>query len=546
MAIQRIQRFGTYTPSPIDDSRARKMQQLAGLARSATNYVRTLSEEEAIKKAPEEAIADVKKAEETDGEVELRGRFDRGAELYNSTLQQAYVNSKEISFNQANAKLAAEFKNDLTGYTNAINAHKEVVLSNLDDNFKNQIEQNINAIQSQTSARIYANEVEQNLKEADEMSKLNIDEYIDYALTLANEGQYQEALEAQQKINKDIDERVKNNQETPAGAQAIKNKLSADIDAQAVRYTLDNLLKNKDTKQGGIIAANKFIKDFQNTKSTRFTVKEKDTLLDVLRADVSQFISIDESIDSQAADILKAQQEKNATNLLIGISLGTADDADVLQAAATEAINFSKTQALLNVLSTRGQGIDDYDVIIEIQNDIITNPEQAQEKFEAALVERQLSGSTAEKIAKSIQDSINQESILQTSKVKRFREVVANQFVTRGEYGKQIEKTLQAQSETLFVFDERVLAGEKVEDVAKDLMRVVPVVKNVGATLEGSLETALENYDKEFKNKFPSEEEQDIRRDSYLIDRDRIRQKYADMENYQKYLNIVKSFQGEN
>ena len=542
MAIQRIQRFGTYTPSPIDQSRARKMEQLAGLARSATNYVRTLSEEEAIKKAPEEAIADVKKAEETDGEVTLRGRFDRGAELYNSTLQQAYVNSKEISFNQANAKLAAEFKNDLTGDTNAINSHKEVVLSNLDDNFKNQIEQNINAIQSQTSARIYANEVEQNLKEADEMSKLNIDEYIDYALTLANEGQYQEALEAQQKINKDIDERVKNNQETPAGAQAIKNKLSADIDAQAVRYTLDNLLKNKDTKQGGIIAANKFIKDFQNTKSTRFTVKEKDTLLDVLRADVSQFISIDESIDSQAADILKAQQEKNATNLLIGISLGTADDADVLQAAATEAINFSKTQALLNVLSTRGQGIDDYDVIIEIQNDIITNPEQAQEKFEAALVERQLSGSTAEKIAKSIQDSINQESILQTSKVKRFREVVANQFVTKGEYGKQIEKTLQAQSEVLFVFDGRVLAGEKVEDVAKDLMRVVPVVKTVGANLEASLETALENYDREFKNKFPKEEDQDIRRDSYLKDRDLIRQKYADMENYQKYQNILESF----
>ena len=546
MAIQRIQRFGTYTPSPIDQSRARKMEQLAGLARSATNYVRTLSEEEAIKKAPEEAIADVKKAEETDGEVTLRGRFDRGAELYNSTLQQAYVNSKEISFNQANAKLAAEFKNDLTGDTNAINSHKEVVLSNLDDNFKNQIEQNINAIQSQTSARIYANEVEQNLKEADEMSKLNIDEYIDYALTLANEGQYQEALEAQQKINKDIDERVKNNQETPAGAQAIKNKLSADIDAQAVRYTLDNLLKNKDTKQGGIIAANKFIKDFQNTKSTRFTVKEKDTLLDVLRADVSQFISIDESIDSQAADILKAQQEKNATNLLIGISLGTADDADVLQAAATEAINFSKTQALLNVLSTRGQGIDDYDVIIEIQNDIITNPEQAQEKFEAALVERQLSGSTAEKIAKSIQDSINQESILQTSKVKRFREVVANQFVTKGEYGKQIEKTLQAQSEVLFVFDGRVLAGEKVEDVAKDLMRVVPVVKTVGANLEASLETALENYDREFKNKFPKEEDQDIRRDSYLKDRDLIRQKYADMENYQKYQNILESLKGEN
>jgi hypothetical protein len=30
MAIQKIERYGKFTPSPIDESRARKMQQLAG------------------------------------------------------------------------------------------------------------------------------------------------------------------------------------------------------------------------------------------------------------------------------------------------------------------------------------------------------------------------------------------------------------------------------------------------------------------------------------------------------------------------------------
>ena len=537
MAIQKIQRFGTYTPSPINESRARKMEQLAGLARGATNFARTLSEEKAARKAPEEALEDVKKAEETNGEIKLRSRFERGSEVYNTTLQQAYINSKEISFNEANSKLAAEFANDLSSYTNAINAHKEVVLSNLDDNFKNQIEQNINAIQSQTSSRIYANEVTQNLKAADDLSKFNIDVYSDLATTQASEGNYEDALKTQETVNKIFDERVKNNQETAASVQAKKNKLSADIDAQVIRFQVD-----KELKENGAIAAVKFIQDIQNAKNTVFTVTEKDALLDTLKADVNQYISLQDTIDTEAEEVLKDQQDRNTMDFLIQITENKAKPSEINNAAREGLIDETGYKSLLTILSTRGQGIDDYDVILSIQNDLINNPKQAEQTFLNGYG-KSFSDKTAQFLNKSIQDSLNKQSLLQTQEVKRFKQVLADQFITVGQYGAKIEEAQKAKSSMLFVFDERVLDGENPRDVARDLIQIREISKLAGLTFEESAEVEIEKYKQEFKNKPRATREQ--QKDLYNKKIQAIKTKYLQMENFQKYLDIVKDLKGE-
>ena len=537
MAIQKIQRFGTYTPSPINESRARKMEQLAGLARGATNFARTLSEEKAARKAPEEALEDVKKAEETNGEIKLRSRFERGSEVYNTTLQQAYINSKEISFNEANSKLAAEFANDLSSYTNAINAHKEVVLSNLDDNFKNQIEQNINAIQSQTSSRIYANEVTQNLKAADDLSKFNIDVYSDLATTQASEGNYEDALKTQETINKIFDERVKNNQETAASVQAKKNKLSADIDAQVIRFQVD-----KELKENGAIAAVKFIQDIQNAKNTVFTVTEKDALLDTLKADVNQYISLQDTIDTEAEEVLKDQQDRNTMDFLIQITENKAKLPEINNAAREGLIDETGYKSLLTILSTRGQGIDDYDVILSIQNDLINNPKQAEQTFLNGYG-KSFSDKTAQFLNKSIQDSLNKQSLLQTQEVKRFKQVLADQFITVGQYGAKIEEAQKAKSSMLFAFDERVLAGENPRDVARDLIQIREISKLAGLTFEESAEVEIEKYKADFKKKPRATRETQI--DLYNKKIQAIKEKYLQMENFQKYLDIVKDLKGE-
>ena len=69
MAIQRIERYGKFQPSPIDESRARRMQQLAGFASAVSATARAFGEAEAAEEAPEKAQAAVEEAIQTDPET---------------------------------------------------------------------------------------------------------------------------------------------------------------------------------------------------------------------------------------------------------------------------------------------------------------------------------------------------------------------------------------------------------------------------------------------------------------------------------------------
>ena len=160
------------------------------------------------------------------------------------------------------------------------------------------------------------------------MSKFNIDVYSDLATTQASEGNYEDALKTQETINKIFDERVKNTQETAASVQAKKNKLSADIDAQVIRFQVD-----KELKENGAIAAVKFIQAIQNAKNTVFTVTEKDALLDTLKADVNQYISLQDTIDTEAEEVLKDQQDRNIMDFLIQITENKANLPEINNAA---------------------------------------------------------------------------------------------------------------------------------------------------------------------------------------------------------------------
>ena len=69
MAIQRIERYGQFRPSPVDDSRARVMRELAGAAGSLSDTARFFGEKKAAEEAPEKAQAAVEKAIQTDPET---------------------------------------------------------------------------------------------------------------------------------------------------------------------------------------------------------------------------------------------------------------------------------------------------------------------------------------------------------------------------------------------------------------------------------------------------------------------------------------------
>lgn len=528
MAIQRIQRFGTFTPSPIDQSRARKMEQLAGLARSATNYVRTLSEEEAAKKAPEEAIKDVKKAEETDGEIKLRGRFERGAEIYNATLERAYVNSKEISFNEADAKLSVEFENDLTGYTNAINAHKEVVLSNLNPNFKTQVETNLNAIQAETSAKIYKNQLETQQKEADEISLSFIDGEQNKAKTAASSGDLQNAEIHKSQVILEFNNRVKNNQETQSSIDAKIRNFNVELVTETAVYNL----KQKLQKPNGVSLVTQDIQEIENTSFKDFSIDEKNNLVATLTTELKEFINRENILDEEATTIKTEEQEVIKSNLLTNILAGTATVNDILNAdiLVNDKIKFE------GIITRKNQGTNDYQTIAQIQDLSKKNPNEALQLLESE-VGVGVEVPTAIRIKNSIDDFQDKEGILKAGAAARFSEYLENAFVPKNYAGKIDLEKLKQQQDLLLVYDERVLSGEDPKEVFQSLYQLIPIIQSGFATEQEAINALDQRAQNEEKEGYPMDEA------VYNALYDEIKESFKQQENFKEYQNYLKFFQ---
>lgn len=114
MATQRIERYGTFRPSPIDESRARKMQQLAGFASAVSATARAFGEARAAEEAPEKAQAAVQEAIKTDPETgqisfgELQKAKGYGAEYTNKLALENYTNQFQLYLGENFTKFEAE------------------------------------------------------------------------------------------------------------------------------------------------------------------------------------------------------------------------------------------------------------------------------------------------------------------------------------------------------------------------------------------------------------------------------------------------------
>ena len=81
--------------------------------------------------------------------------------------------------------------------------------------------------------------------------------------------------------------------------------------------------------------------------------------------------------DKQAEEALKARQGENFTSLYVGIINGETDVGDITRTAMAGNLTQSQLTTLTNVMNTRGQGIDDFDLIYDIQSQMYQNPEAA-------------------------------------------------------------------------------------------------------------------------------------------------------------------------
>ena len=248
MAIQRIERYGKFQPSPIDESRVRRMEQLAGIAGGIAQTARAFGEAEAAEEAPEKAQAAVEEAIQTDpetGEVSFgdlpEGR-GYGKEVFNQAALRAYDAKINVAKTQKFIDLVNDNEDDPQAFLQQANEYTNAFLKSIPVSLRSKYEQSMRnsvvASFDKLNEKFLTNQTNQNIQTVTN----SINTLSDNAIRLAIEN----SPDAQEKLNEVFAEMAELKKLNPKyNVEQKKQELNNKIFEQTNIAKLDNITQEK-------------------------------------------------------------------------------------------------------------------------------------------------------------------------------------------------------------------------------------------------------------------------------------------------------------
>lgn len=399
-------------------------------------------------------------------EREVSTFFGQEAQAFNKGLRAAYVAGIDRDIRENVSRIQAENPDNIQGFNDSANEYIGSTLNEMDQAARPLIEERALNLLSSARTDVQAATIGRHREEADNESILAIERAAQDAMRFTNQGKALEGAESLLTAFAVIDERVDSGMLDPSAAVEQKRKLELGATVENIRHSLDVTIA-----ENGIISAIDVINLAEDNPLKGFNVSEQDALVKTLKADLNQFISLQNITEREQQDSLKIRQEAASTSLYLDILNGQADAADVMFSASQKQISGAQLSKLTAVLQTRGQGIDDFGLIRDIQSLMDTNPGVARRMIEDNTGSR-LTEKSANDLMLTTLESENKDSPLQTSRAKRFRSFLTNSVKVVGPLGAIDFESQKRLADLTIVYQERVLAGDDPADAARDLVDV--------------------------------------------------------------------------
>jgi len=527
MAIKPITRYGKFTPTGVDRSAETRMRALAGLGEQlqemAIGTAKRVGEEKAVTEGTEAGRQAA--LEGKDGE--LKSTFKYGGQQYNQYYTRAYNASilNDIKLNVA--KYESETPDNEADFTNSVNGYMKGVLEGVGPDFASEIELQANDLINRTRINIIAKEQDKNLKQADEINSTVATNALDMSLKHIKDGNNLEATESFNEYVFTMEgqrERLGNN----AVDTAIRTA-TVTYQSQEARSGIQTLLENNKYVEALEVVEQVQLGDYAGSKI--FTVAEQDALATSLTKDISNFMSIQ---DSQY-DIQKKNQtlrhDDNFGMALTNLMNGDYDSGSLQVLFESNGISSSQYATLLNTYNTRGQGVDDFATISNIQSLIDSDPQQAMMLI-ASSAGTALTTDTAISLNRAAMDSKTEGGILTDATTKRYQDLVFATYTVTGPMGSIDQEKSQRRATAKLVFQQRVLNGEPPALVAQDLVSFAEIAMNES--------TFQKEVDKLNNNAaLPDNNPSHITKQEYIEEMTKLKnqkQAYNAYENYKKFV----------
>jgi hypothetical protein len=479
MAQKRIDYYGQFTPTGVDTSQAKRLQALSGLAEQVGDLAYQVGAGIQERKGMQAGLAAGAEAADKGEMVETQKGFLSQISIfdqaYNNALSKAYVAGVDNDARENVNRLLTDNPDDIDAFDEAVNAYRSGVTQNIAEEFRPLINQSMDQMITSARSQVHQSQTAKNLKNADDTLIRSGQTATEAALKASRIGDDESAMIGRMNAFSAFDARVEAGTMTLAAAETAKQNLIVATEGEKARGGLQALIKNR-----GAYAAVEFINAVAETPVSNFTLDQQEELANVLRADLNEYISLTNIQEKQAEDALKARQGENFTSLYVGLINGETDRGDITRTAMAGNLTQSQLTTLTNVMNTRGQGIDDFNLIYDIQTQMYQNPEAARNLIIANTGTR-LTGSRAQELL----TTLGEEPILNTATANRFRTFLKNNVATTDLLGNITGENKERAIFLMFEFDNRVLAGEAPEAVALNLVSVDDILRK--------------NFDREFE-----------------------------------------------
>ncbi len=491
MAQKRIDYYGQFTPTGVDTSQAKRLQALSGLAEQVGGLAYQVGAGIQERKGLQAGLAAGQDAADKGEMIETQKGFLSQISIfdqaYNNALSKAYVAGVDNDARENVNRLLTDNPDDIDAFDEAVNAYRNGVTQNISEEFRPLINQSMDQMITSARSQVHQAQTARSLKNADDTLIRSGQTATEAALKASRIGDDESAMIGRMNAFSTFDARVEAGTMTPAAAETAKQNLIVATEGEKARGGLQALIKNR-----GAYAAVEFINAVAETPVSNFTLDQQEELANVLRADLNEYISLTNIQDKQAEDALKARQGENFTSLYVGLINGETDVGDIARTAMAGNLTQSQLTTLTNVMNTRGQGIDDFELIYDVQTQMYENPEAARNLIIANTGTR-LTASRAQ----SLLTTLDEEPILNTPKATRYRKYVStNVGIVDPITGKFTGAgTKERAADLMLAFDEKVLTGEDPAAVAEQLLNINDIPPDF--TTEADIDKALERLEKQ-------------------------------------------------
>ena len=386
---------------------------------------------------------------------------------YNKVVGTAYIAALGNDNRQALASIEIDNPNDMVAYNTKVDGYKTGVMEGVDPALRGAVLDQLDTLHTSGQIRVNQRAVTRQIEIADVKRTEAIAGSSSAAIRLARTGDEVGAAQALLETKVLLNSFVGQPGYDQASADFAYKQVQKTV---AAEHMFSGVIRQAESP-GGIPKAVGMIRKFRDANITNFTVEEQDAMFKTLVSDLNMVISLQHKEEDDEARTVTAIQKEKSGELFLGITIGSMSTSDVVVALASKQISGTQANMLLQVVSNRGSGVDDFTLINEIETRIANNEDAdsiAQDI--TSNTGSRLTESTGRDLINDLRESKDKASPLTTSESKAAFSFIEKMTIKLGIMGAIDFDSQKRLAGLQREYREAVLAGENPWAVADKLV----------------------------------------------------------------------------